>query len=143
MPQRLSLYFAANHEMRAMARKAQQLTALQEQYQQLVPRTLAHASQVIGLEHHILTIGATNSAAAAKLRQLAPQLASLLQRSGLEVTGILVKVQVAPPLAARTLRRHCVGAEGRRHIADLAAALPDSPLKSAILRLASAAKPDH
>ncbi len=140
MPQRLNSYFAAHHELRALAHKAQQLAALQKQYRQLIPPTLAHASQVIGFEQHILTVSANNGATAAKLRQLAPQLAPRFQENGIKVTGILVKVQVAyPPLAAKK-PRHSVGEEGRQHMAALAAALPDSALKSALQRLIKSAE---
>jgi hypothetical protein len=135
VPQRLNSYFAASRELRGLAHQAQQLIVLQRQYRQLAPQSLAHASQVIGFERHILILGADNSAIAAKLRQLAPQFVHLFQESGAKVTGILVKVQVATTATKRASPRHSLGAAGRQQIATLAAGLPDSPLKIALQRL--------
>lgn len=137
MPQRLNWYFAGSPELRGVTHQAQQLAALQHQYRQAAPPTLARLSQVIGFERHILTLGAANSAAAAKLRQLSPQLVQLFQENGLKVTGILVKVQVAVPNGKRAPARRSMTPAGRRHVAALAETLADSPLKHALRRLAA------
>lgn len=96
---------------------------------------LAQASQVIGFEQQVLTLGADNSAVAAKLRQLAPHFVQLFQENGVEVTGILVKVQVAAPSAARIPDGRTLNAAGRQQISGLVSTLPDSPLKDALQRL--------
>jgi hypothetical protein len=136
MPQRLNAYLAASQELREFARKTQELATLQRQYRQLAPSNLASASQVTGFERQILIIGAENSAIAAKLRQLAPQLVHLLQGGGAKVTGIRVRVQVAQQPPVRKLPHLTLGASGRQHMKNLADNLPDSPLKQAIQRLA-------
>lgn len=119
-----------------MTHQAQQLAALQQQYRQIAPPTLAKISQVIGFERHILILGAGNGAAAAKLRQLSPQLVQVFQENGLKVTGILVKVQVAVPASRLPRARPSMAPAGRQQVAALAATLADSPLKTALQRLA-------
>jgi len=133
--QRLNSFLSASPELRELTLKARQLAALQLRYQQTAPPTLARASHVIGLERQLLTLGADNSAIAAKLRQLAPQLLSQLQENGVEVTGILVKVQVAQPTATHDHSSHTLGKTSRQQIADLALTMPDTPLKQALQRL--------
>lgn len=133
--QRLNSYLSASPELRELTSKALQLTTLQRHYQQTVPPTLARASHVIGLEQHILTLGADNSAIAAKLRQFAPQLLSQLQENGVEVTGILVKVQVAQPPVTHIQADHTLGETGRQQIENLTSTMSDSPLKDALQRL--------
>jgi hypothetical protein len=133
--QRLSSYFAASRELRELTHKAQQLAMLQQHYLRTVPPTLAHASRVIGLEKCQLIIGADNSAIAAKLRQLGPRILELLQADGAEVTGILVRVQVAPPPATRDQAGHTLGEAGRRQVSEMTGTMPDSPLKRALQRL--------
>ncbi len=136
MPQRLNSYFATSRELRGLTHQAQQLAALQKRYRQIAPPPLARASQVIGFERHILTLGAENSAIAAKLRQLAPQFVHSFQESGLKVTGIRVRVQVTAAAPRRPPQRPALSVAARQDVAALAAKLPDSPLKNALQRLA-------
>ncbi len=140
MSQRLNAYFSTNQELRQLSRRAQVLATLQRQYQEAAPAPLAGASRVIGFEHRILTLGADNGAVAAKLRQITPQLVEQLQANGAEVTGIRVKVQVANILAPRKPVARSISAAAQQQVAGLAANLPDSPLKSALQRLARRGK---
>jgi hypothetical protein len=134
VPQRLSTYFSASQELRTIAQKTQELAALQQQYRQIAPPTLATASQVIGFERHTLVIGANNNTVAAKLRQLAPQFILLFNGVGSKVTGIRVKVQVARPLPHRKSPNNSLSVAGSQQLAKLAESLPDSPLKKALYR---------
>jgi hypothetical protein len=138
--QRLNSYLAASQELRKFARKTHELAALQRQYRQLAPPTLAKASQVIGFERQILIIGASNSTIAAKLRQLIPQFVRLFQGAGAEVTGIRITVQVASPLRTRKSPDYSLSVAGKQHLADCAASMADSPLKDALQRLANVRK---
>lgn len=137
MPQRLNSYLATSQELRKFTHKTLELAALQQQYRQLAPPKLAHASQVIGFERQILIIGANNSAIAAKLRQLTPQFVRLFQGAGAKVTGIQIKVQVANPVRMRKSPDYSLSVAEKQHLADYAASMPDSPLKSALQRLAA------
>jgi len=133
---RLNSYFSVSLELRQLSRKAEQLVALQRHYERLAPPSLMRASRVLQLERQTLTLAADNSAIAAKLRQLAPELTILFQGAGCEVTGIQVKVQVALPPIKYTPIPALLSATGRQRLIDLADKLADSPLKNALLRLA-------
>lgn len=128
--------------MRQLAHTARELDALQRHYQQIAPPSLLRASRVYWLDQQILTLAANNTAVAAKLRQLAPQLALQLRQRGAEVTGIKVTVQVTMPPAKPDTKGHTLSTAGRRQVGDLAQNLPDSPLKNALQRLARLGQQD-
>lgn len=132
---RLNSYFDASHELRQLSLKADRLLALQRHYERIAPPSLAHASLVLQLEQQTLAIAANNSATAAKLRQLAPELIQSFQDKGCEVTRIQVQVQVVQPPSRRIFRHASVSEAGRKRLIELAVKLPDSPLKSALQRL--------
>lgn len=121
--------------MRDWARKSRKLTALDRLFRETIPPSLARASRIIGVEGHVIKIGADNSAIAAKLRQLAPQILLRLQEANAEVTGILVKVQVGQPAPEQRRARPALSKAGRQELTELASNLPNSPLKNALLRL--------
>ena len=137
MSQRLNSYFSASPELRQLSGKAGQLQALQRLYEQIAPASLLRYSRVLQLEQHILTLAANNGAIAAKLRQLAPELTEKLQNRGCEVTGIQVRVQVTLPAAEHISTPPTLSVSGRKRLIELAVELPDSPLKSALQRLAN------
>ena len=136
MSQRLTSYLAATPELRQLSRTAAQLMALQRYYVQHAIPGLARSSHVQTLESHILTLAADNSAVAAKLRQIAPQLLLLFQNGGHEVTGIQVCVQVTVPPIQPASAPLVIGSAAREHLNELAGELQESPLKDALLRLA-------
>jgi hypothetical protein len=136
VPQRLNSFFTGNPNLRELAQKAGKLATLDRLYRQAIPPALAKTSRVIGFEQHTLTIGADNNAIAAKLRHLTPHVLKKVQESNVEVTGILIKVQVSQPVTApHGQGAHILSETGHQQIADLAANLSDSPLKRALLRL--------
>ena len=136
MSQRLKDFFRATPELHRLSGQAGQLLVLQRHYEKVAPASLLSCSRVSQLESGTLTLVADNGAVAAKLRQLAPELARLLQNRGCEVTGIRVKVQVAAPAAARVRRSGTLSPEGKKQLASLADKLPDSPLKNALRHFA-------
>jgi hypothetical protein len=122
-------------ELRPLLAKTQALSVLQRHFASIAPPYLAQSSQVLGLQHGTLNIAVANSAIAAKLRQLAPELALLLQGKGCEVSGIRVKVQVdyarrQPEQVPRTLTRTAQNA-----LDELSQKLGDSPLKYALEKM--------
>lgn len=136
MSQRLNK-FIGGAELRHLAGAAKRLTALQQQYERLVPAALSRASRVEQLEGRMLVLAADNGATAAKLRQLVPELVRQFQNAGREVAGIQVKVtvSVARPKPSAAPRR--LGAKGGAALAELSETLPDSPLKRSLARLAA------
>jgi hypothetical protein len=138
--QHLKSYFGANQELLQLSRKAGRLVQLQRLFEQLAPVALARASHVQQLDQQTLQLAADNGAVAAKLRQLAPQLVQLFQNSGIEVNEIQVKVRVVAPPVKHVAPPATVSAAGRQRLTELADTLPDSPLKSALQRLAAKGK---
>jgi len=110
--------------------------ALQKLYEQIAPASLLPYSRVHKLERQVLTLAANNSAIAAKLRQIAPTLTKMFLDGGCEVTGIQVRVQVTFSPPAESIVRPVLSRAGRNRLVELAAGLPDSPLKNALQRLA-------
>lgn len=143
MSKRLNDYFNASQDLRQLSLKAKQLIALQRHYERLAPPSLVRASRVLQFERQTLMLAADNSAVAAKLRQIVPDLVRLFQDSTCEVTGILVRVQVAPACAKCAPAPVLLSAMGQTRLIELAAGLPDSPLKSALQRLAKSKKPHN
>lgn len=137
MSQRINRYFDNSQELRQLTHSAQELAVLQQQYRRAVPLSLLRASHVQRLDQQTLILAADNSAIAAKLRMLAPQLVQKLRQMGVEVTGIRVRVQVGTPARHSAPKRRTLGATGRQQMARLADNLPDSPLKNAIKRFST------
>lgn len=136
MSNRLSSYFNASQELRQLSHKIDELLALQRHYEQIAAPSLVRASHVMQIDQQTLVIAADNGTVAAKLRQLAPGFTQLLQNRGCEITGIQIRVQVALPITTRPPRPTSLSSIGRQQLVDLTVKLQDSPLKTALQRLA-------
>ncbi len=126
---------SSSRELRPLLTKATALSALQRHFEAVAPPHFAQFSQVAGLQAGTLIIAASNAAVAAKLRQLAPELVTLLQNRGYEVSRIHVKVQVSfnpgqPEVIPRKLSQ-----TARNALNDLSRNLGDSPLKLALKKM--------
>jgi hypothetical protein len=140
LPQRINSFITFNQELRQISGKVRQLLALQLHYEKVVPPSLLRSSRVLHVEEKNLTIAANNSAVAAKLRQMEPDLVRQLQLHGCEVTGIQVRVQVTLPPSVNIVKNKTMSTSGKQQLSKLAGTLPDSPLKSALQRLADTQK---
>jgi hypothetical protein len=134
--QHLKILLSGNQELRPLLDNVKTLTALQCQFASVAPPHLAQSSQVLGLQFGTLSVSVANSTIAAKLRQFAPELVTLLQNGGCQVSGIRVKVQVSydsnrPKPAPRKL-----GKTAQLALNELSSGLSDSPLKLALEKMA-------
>lgn len=136
MANRLNSYFNASQELRQLSHKVDELLILQRHYEQIAPSSLVRASHVMQIDQQTLVIAADNGTVAAKLRQLGPEFTQLLQNRGYEITGIQIRVQVALPVTTRPPRPTSLSSIGRQQLVDLTVKLKDSPLKTALQRLA-------
>ena len=136
--QKIGDVIANSGNLRSLAQHARRLEDLQHLLFEAVPPALAAASRVSNLKSGLLIISAENAAVAAKLRQLAPRLLSHLEKAGIEVTGIRVDVQVKAHKikAEHEVTGRALPPDAIRKFSGLAERLPDSPLKSALTRLA-------
>jgi len=128
MTHQLKSLLIGNQELRPLLTKAHELTVLQQHFISVAPPYLAQSSQVLGLHLGTLSIAVANATIAAKLRQLAPELATLLQGRGCEISGIRIKVQVSyirsqPKTAPRKL-----GKTAQNALNELSHSLPDDSI---------------
>ena len=114
---------------------------LQRLYMEVVPAELRQVSRVAWARPGVLTIAADNGAVAAKLRQLAPRILATFRREGVEFNVMHVEVQVGNRLRPQGSGwAHALSAEALSSICHAADRLPDSPLKTALSRLARSAR---
>jgi hypothetical protein len=135
VPHRLKTFLASNTELRQLSSKAEQLTTLQQHYESISPPNLARNSHVLKLDQQTVIIAANNGTVATKLRQTIPELISLFQARGCEITGIQIKVQVNAPPPVVLPKPLILGKAARDALNKLDENLPDSPLKAALRRL--------
>lgn len=133
---RLDTLLKHDPDLQALVHQADRLKALQQLWSSVVPAELHGSSRAAGISHRRITVCADNGAVAARLRLLAPSLLKTMQNKGLEVTAIRVEVQVKsrpqpPRRSPRQLGRQAAGS-----LLALAERLPESPLRSALRRLA-------
>ena len=138
MAQQLKTLLNENRELLPLLAKAQALSALQRHFISVAPPHLAQSSQVqvLGLRLGTLSIAVANAAVAAKLRQLAPELAVLMQSRGCEVSGIRVKVQVSFNRPQPKPARHELSTAAQNALNELSSNMNDSPLKLALEKMA-------
>jgi hypothetical protein len=136
--QKIGDVIANQDNLRSLAQLARRLEDLQHLLFEALPPALAAASRVSNLKSGLLVISAENAAVAAKLRQLAPRLLSHLEKSGIQVTGIRVDVQVKAHKikAEHEVTGRALPPDAIRKFSGLAERLPPSPLKSALARMA-------
>ncbi|MDH2915923.1 MAG: DciA family protein [Gallionella sp.] len=126
----------SNQDLRRLSQRVDRIAAFQRHYQQLVPASLSRSSHVMQMDGQTLILAADNGAVAAKLRQISSELISSFLTRGCEVTGIQIRVQVRIKPQILTSPARKVGQNGKRALEELAGELADSPLKSALKRLA-------
>lgn len=138
MAQHLKTLLNGNQELRPLLAKAQALSALQRHFISVAPPHLAQSSQVqvLGLQLGTLSIAVANATVAAKLRQLAPELVTMMQNKGCEVSGIRVKVQVSFDRLQPKPAPHKLSKTARNALNELSQSLNDSPLKLALEKMA-------
>lgn len=138
MAQHLKTLLNGNQELRPLLAKAQALSALQRHFISVAPPQLAQSSQVqvLGLQLGTLSIAVANATVAAKLRQLAPELVTMMQNRGCEVSGIRVKVQVSFDRLQPKPAPHKLSKTARNALNELSQSLNDSPLKLALEKMA-------
>lgn len=136
MPHRLNAFLASTDELRQLSSKAKQVNALQQHYKLLAPPSLLKGSRILQLRQQVVVIAADNGAVAAKLRQMTDELISLFQARGCEVTGIQIKVQVTAPPPVGSPQPRVLSKAAQDTLTELEENLADSPLKTALRRLA-------
>lgn len=134
--QRLESLLRSSPELRDLSGQAKDLLQLQKIWEQAVPDALRPFTRAGGFKHRRITVFADNGAVAAKLKLQSASLLKILQNKGLEVTSIRVEVQVQSRRPAQPgIERH-ISPQASSSLENLADQLPDSPLRTALRRLA-------
>ncbi|MEO8343485.1 MAG: DciA family protein [Gallionella sp.] len=138
MAQPLKTLLNGNQELRPLLANVQALSALQRHFSSVAPTHLAQPEQiqVLSLKLGTLSVAVVNATAAAKLRQLAPELVVMMQDRGCEVSGIRVKVQVSYDRLQPKPAHHKLSKAAQNALTELSLNLNDSPLKVALEKLA-------
>ena len=114
------------------------LTAMQQVFMKIAPPQLAQRCALGAFVEGDLTIYAGSGAIAAKLRQMLPSLLLKFRARGYEVTSIRIAVQAnyhsitGPDISVKARQ---IGRAGVESLSNLAAALPPSPLRTAVAQL--------
>ena len=138
-PQRLDFFLRGLPD--ALARRVRQLVNLQYSYREIAPPALASVTRVGAYSQGRLTLFADSGAVAAKLKQVSPVLLLELQKRGLEVNLIEVRVQLSggPARPAKSDKNHRkISPQALDGIARLAGRLAPSPLREALVSLVAA-----
>jgi hypothetical protein len=126
-----------------LLQRRQHQLALEARVRRALPPSLATCIAVADNRAPELELAATSGAAAALLRQRAPDLLRILVADGWEFTGIRVRVQARPgrkpPI--NSIKKQ-IDAQTSALLVATAQALGDSPLAAALTRLARSARDD-
>lgn len=129
---RANFYFDAT--LREALARTRTLSALQTILRESVPAQLGTECRVRRLSDGTLYLGASNGGVAAKVKQMLPRLVQRFSQHGFELKAIRVSVDRKPRRRIERQSRQ-LDADALRHLAKLAAALGDSPLKRAVQKL--------
>ncbi len=132
-PQRLDFFLRGLPD--ALAHRVRQLAVLQQVYREIAPPALASVTRVGAYSQGRLTLSADSGSVAAKLKQFTPVLLLELQKRGLKVNAIEVRVQVSggavrPPKPDKNHRK--ISPQALEGMERLANRLGPSPLREAL-----------
>ncbi|HEY8353650.1 MAG TPA: DciA family protein [Methylophilaceae bacterium] len=139
--QRFNAFLRYDARLARFAEKAEHLSEVQDLWHSILPKNLRPYTQAGDVDHKRLTVYASNAAAAAKIKLLLPSLLTRLQKHGLEVTSIRVRVQVQsdPRKPVKMLRN--LSPKAAIRLDQLADSIDNNPaLTEALKRLASRAR---
>ena len=119
----------------ALMSQAERLIRLREILASLLPESLARRCSVANYKQGRVLIFASNSTTAAKLKLMLPSLSEQFSRRAMEVTGLEVAVQ-APESENQVFEKTArMSSTTASRLAELCEQLPDSELKTTLLRI--------
>ena len=142
-PRSLADCLNADAGMARLSTQAGRLLKLQRLYEQAIPAALARHGRVANVKSGSVVIHAQNGAVAAKIRQLAPRLAEVFHREGVDLNQIQVRVQPSTFTAdvKKSEVRSSIGEKTKQGLTSLAQKLPQSsPLRKALDRFVERAE---
>ena len=135
-PNRLDRILSAEGELQPLLAKAQELRALSGLVHRFLSADAAGEARVVNFKDSQLVLAAPNSAAAAKLKLLAPALARFLLERRWQVNSVSVRVQPSASRAAAAARGDVqFSTSALRALRELHATMRPSPARDALERL--------
>ena len=136
-PLRLDRILSAEGELQPLLAKAQELRALSGLVQSFLSTELAGAARVASFKDSQLVLVAPNSAAAAKLKLLAPALGRFLTERRWQVNSVFVRVQPSSSRASVPALHRDVhfSTSALDALRELHASMRPSPARDALGRL--------
>ncbi len=119
--------------------QARRLLELRQILASLLPAALARACTVANYKQGKLVLFAENNAVAAKLKLISPTLRERFSDRGVQVTEMDIGVQAPEAAKEKPEKSTKLSGSAVASLAELAAQLPDSPLKQ---RVAARARPE-
>jgi hypothetical protein len=143
-PQRLDRILSAESELQTVLTKAHELRTLSGLVDRFLSTDFAGAARVVNFKDSQLILLAADSAAAAKLKLLAPALGRFLLERRWQVNSVQVRVQPnAPQVSVPTSKNVELSTSAITALRDLYAAMRPSPARNALERLLRRRKIDQ
>lgn len=127
-------------EVRSLTTQSRRLLRLQRLLRMSLPAGIANQFSVCTFSAGKLTVTTNSGAAAAKFRQILPRLLKELRREEPELNAFKVMVQVSPSNNPLPGKQIFLSHTAQSALLTLAAKFTESPLRSAIVRLAKRAE---
>lgn len=135
-PQRLDRILSAEGELQPLLAKARELRALSGLVHRFLSADLAGVARVVNYKDSQLVLVAADSAAAAKLKLLAPALARFLAERRWQVNSVSVRVQPSAPHPAEGAGKGVqFSTPALEALRELHAAMRPCPAREALGRL--------
>ncbi|HAF01148.1 MAG TPA: DUF721 domain-containing protein [Methylophilaceae bacterium] len=145
--QKINAVFGNNTQLSALTSQVRAKELINLFWQSAVPKPLAESSFAYQIDNGLLTVFASNSAVATKIKLTQSSILNALDNSQktspdfrlCKVTAINVKVQVKSTPRPRPKRQRRLSVTTAQHLALFAEEIGDSPLSQALKNLASKA----
>lgn len=140
-PQRLDRILSAESELQPLLTKAHELRVLSGLVHGFLSADVAGEARVVNFKDSQLVLAAPNSAAAAKLKLLAPALARFLSERRWQVNSVSVRVQPSTARAAAPGRKDVhLSTPAIQALQQLHSSMRPSPARDALGRLLQRAR---
>jgi len=130
----INRFLSIDRELQPLVAKVREIRTLSGHCNDFLPPELARAVRASNLRDGRLVLLAANSAAAAKIRLLAPSLSDFLLQQGAKVNSVSVRVQPRPVNKSRreTPPPRILSPAGFSALSELCVRLADSPARQAL-----------
>ena len=134
--QKLGVFLTQLDGIASLMPQAKRLLELRAILAAVLPESLSRSCSIANYTQGKIIIFAANSAVAAKLKLMRPDLSDQLSKRGVQVTGIDVEVQLPGPTPELIEKSAKISQDAAKSLTRLSTQLPDSELKNVLTKLA-------